>query len=275
MTVDQHCVIAAQRIAGFFAYDAVISADHAADAGRAATPGDGAGRRVGGIGPVRAQGDIVARIAVDIVDGIVVVQVIDIGTHIVVGLGADQAVGGGNDVAAALGRIVGQAARAAIDPRQRAGARGGAVVPVLILDQVAAGHRQRRDGPVLAVVGFQAQHAVGVGNRARQRPRAAAPGDGARVGQRAIVPKNAGNEIVAAIQLLAVAVVTGQQGRHAIHIVLGRAHAVVRDAADQAVGGRDGAHGGRTVAIAPGDGARAQRRAIAPVAAGGDEIAVR
>ena len=174
----------------------------------------------------------------------------------------------------ALRRIVGQAAAAAVDPGQGAGADGGAIVPVLVLDQVVAVDGQGGQPPVFHVIGFQTQHAVAVRDGAAQRSRAAAPGDGARIDDAAVVPFIAGDDVVARIRGIAGAVVTALQQGEAIAVVLGQAHHIVLHAANQAVAGRNRPYRRRAGAVAPADRAGAQGGAIAPVIADRDIVAV-
>ena len=206
--------------------------------------------------------------------GVEVVQEVDGATDIVASVAADQAVGAGDDIMVALRRIVGQAAAAAVDPGQGAGADGGAIVPVLVLDQVVAVDGQGGQPPVFDVIGFQTQHAVAVRDGAGQRSRAAAPGDGARIDDAAVVPFIAGDDVVARIRGIAGAVVTALQQGEAIAVVLGQAHHIVLHAANQAVAGRNRPYRWRTSAVAPADRAGAQGGAIAPVIANRDIVAV-
>ena len=267
-------VDAADLVIGFDADDTVDIADDAAHAAAAAAPGHGAGVLYGAVVPQCAEHHVVAVVEGGIADRVVGEQWIDIAADLVAGMAADQAVGRRDDVLVALRRVVAQTAGGAVDQADGAGIGDGAIVPVLVLDQIIARHRQRRHGPVRGVAGFQAQHTVDIADGASQRRATAAPGDGARIDQRAVVPGDAGNDVVARIKLIANAVVAGQQGLHADAVVLAGADPVVGDGADQAVGAGDGAHGRGAGAVAPGDGAGAQGGAIAPVAAGGDVVAI-
>ena len=174
----------------------------------------------------------------------------------------------------ALRRIVKQASAAAVNPGQCAGADGGAIVPVLVLDQIVAVDGQGGQYPAFHVIGFQAQHAVAVRDGAGQRSSTAAPGNCARIDDAAIVPFIAGDDVVAGIGDTAGVVVTALQQCEAIAVVLGQAHHIVLYAADQAVAGGNRPYGRRTSTVAPADRTGAQGGAIAPVIADRDIVAV-
>ena len=230
--------VAAHVVVRAAADERVDGRDGAADAGRAAAPGDGAGSCRVAVRPAAAADHVVA--VAQRRDAVV--------AHVVVRAAADERVDG-RDGAADAG--------CAAAPGDGAGGCGAAVGPVAAAhDVVAVG--QRRDAVVAhVVVRAAADERVDGRDGAADAGRAAAPGDGAGGCGAAVGPVAAAHDVVA----------VGQR-RHAV-----AAHVVVRAAADERVDGRDGAaDAGR--AAAPGDGAGSCRVAVRPAAAADHVAAV-